>query len=327
MIYATSGWGVHDERWATGLRTLGFPTTVMSLGREVSSTTELRAALEQSLAKDPQTAVLAGPLDSITAALGGLPHLIGLSWGFDLVRPTNEVVELLPTLAGLIVDSEINRSTVIAAGLAEERVTVLPWGVDLETFTPRGERLNPATLKLDPHARILLSLRAHEEIYRIRDIVDAFAMIAESHPDIALVIGHGGSLTAQLKEHVATLGLTDNVRFVGRLAESELPKLMRSSTLYVSASSVDGTSVTLMQAMACELPCIVSDIPQNTAWIEDMSTGFTFRTGDAHHLAEVLTHALNSPDALPRAAPRQRVVADANWSTNLPRLAAALHKA
>jgi glycosyltransferase involved in cell wall biosynthesis len=56
----------------------------------------------------------------------------------------------------------------------------------------------------------------------------------------------------------------------------------------VSASEVDGTSVTLLQAMACGTPVVVSDIDGNRGWVTEGKTGRLFRTGDAGEQASAI---------------------------------------
>ena len=327
VIYCTQGWGVHDDRWVAGLETLGFPVTPFSLGNELSTPAALREAVVAKQRADPNAAVLAGPLDSVTTALKGLPHLVGLSWGFDFTTNEPHIRDLLQSLAGIVVDSEVNVKQLLSAGIEPARITFLPWGIDPDVFTPDGPRFDPASLDLSSSARIILSLRAHEPMYRLDDIITAFVVLAQQQPDTALIIGHSGTLTPPLRESVESMGIADRVRFIGTVNEVRLPELLRSADLYVSAASVDGTSVTMLQAMACAIPCVVSDIPQNTYWIRNDATGFTFRTANPEDLARVMCHALEHADAAIRMAARHRVLTEANWPANLTRLAQAMQNA
>lgn len=330
-VYATRGWGVHDERWIAGLLELGYTPFVVSLGRDAEDALDLRERV--AAASSGGVPVLAGPLDSVTSSLVGLgAPVVGLSWGYDLMQADEQGADLswVAGLDGLIVDSSWNRQVAAKAGVPEARITYLPWGVDLDTFTFHGPWIDAFLLGVPPHAPLVVSLRAHEPIYRVGEILEAFARVPrrldvhEDFPDPYLIIGHEGSLTESLRRTAADLGIADRVRFIGRVAESDLVPLLGRAACYVSASEVDGTSVTLLQAMACGTPVIVSATPGNLDWVVDGETGFTFPTGDVEALAQVLISVTaHYPIAVVEGA--RRLVQDrADWSANLPRLRTAL---
>ncbi len=324
-IYATSGWGIHDERWTKALRDVGFEPTIVRLGIDAQSPSELRRAVESH--SNPTTPVLAGPLDSVACHLTSLAApVVGLSWGFDLhtMSDTRWLVEL----QGLIVDSEATALIAENAGVPTTRITRLPWGVDLSAFSPTGPKEDFTRWGVPTGAATVLSLRAHEPLYRVADIIDGFASIADSNSAIHLIIGHSGSLTDQLKRQAQQRNIHERTHFIGSVPESDLPALLRGTRLYVSASEVDGTSVTLLQAMACGTPVLVSDTPGNIAWIREGNTGHVFQTGNAQDLARGLNAALDDTsidDQTQRA--RDRVLADADWSRNVSRLKQALERA
>ena len=330
-VYATAGWGIHDERWVSALLEVGLTPHVISLGRDVPDALELRQAVTAAAAGG--LPVLAGPLHTVTRPLADLPiRLVGLSWGYDLhdLDAADADVFWIAGLDGLVVDSDANRAIAAQAGLAPDRITFLPWGVDLAQFPFHAPWIDAFQLGVPPHAHLVLSLRAHEEIYRVGDIIEAFARVPrrpglhEDFPDAYLIIGHSGSLTDRLKQRVRELGIANRTRFIGSVPEHDLVPLLGRAACYVTASEVDGTSVTLLQAMACGTPVIASTTPGNLGWIEDGVTGFTFTTGDIDALAVLMDRVNHSypTEVVERA--RTLVERDADWHANLPRLRAAL---
>jgi glycosyltransferase involved in cell wall biosynthesis len=333
-VYATAGWGIHDERWVAALLEVGFRPFVVSLGRDAADALELReAVLSAATVGGLNLPVLTGPLHSVTVALADLPiPVVGLSWGYDLSDLDRDGADLtwLSRLHGLIVDSEANRVIALAAGVEEARITFMPWGVDLAAFPFHAPWIDAFELGVPPHAPLVLSLRAHEPIYRVADIITAFAQVPrrddvhEDFPDPHLIIGHQGSLTPELKALVRELGIEKRTRFIGTVPEADLVPLLGRASCYVTASEVDGTSVTLLQAMACGTPVIASDTPGNRGWIHEAKTGFLFPVGDVEALANCLIEvtARYPQEIVDRA--RLLVEAEADWQANLSRLATAL---
>ena len=322
-LYVTRGWGVHDERWVAALASQGFEPLVLQVDEDLANLDDVRAEIR----RHPDYPILAGPLTPVTEAIiQDSSRIVGLSWGFDLHHATE--LAWLPRLAGLIVDSVATQRIAIDAGMPAEKITMLPWGVDLTLFTPEGSSVDPTVWSLPPQTRLLLSLRAHEALYRTSDIIEAFSRIASNHSDIALLIGNDGSLTNQLQQHVKGHHLEDRIRFIGRIAEDRLPPLMRGATAYITASEVDGTSVTLLQAMACGTPVIASNNPGNGDWVST-ETGLTFDVGSIDQLAQALERILNQPDqAQVRAQAALRSVTEcADWLANRARLGEVMRQA
>ena len=316
--YVTRGWGVHDERWTKALQDVGFQVRILSCERDQMDTEDLQRAI------DNPGPILAGPLNSLTPALVGLENrLVGLSWGFDLLemRARGEDLSWLIQLDAVIVDSTETGEIAMGSGLAPARVFTIPWGIDLELFSESGATADLGRWGVPSSAVTVLSLRAHEPLYRVADIIDAFSQILETTPTAHLIIGNDGSLRVGLEHQVAALGITKEVTFIGSLPESELPPLLRACDLYVTASEVDGSSVTLLQTMSCGVPVVASDTPGNRDWVQDQETGRLFVTGSAVDLARALRTALNPSNAESTARmatnARNRVRTKANWSKNI----------
>jgi len=323
-VYATSGWGIHDDRWTDALRYVGFYPQIIRLGIDASDPNDLRHRVDESAS--PDTPVLAGPLESVASHLIGLDApVIGLSWGFDLHTMVDN--SWLLRLHRLIVDSEATMRIATDAGVSSQAITFLPWGVDVNRFKPDGPHADLTRWGVRKSGRTVLSLRAHEPLYRVGDIVEAFALASKEEADLHLLVGHSGSLTDGLRAQARELGIAERTHFIGSIPEADLPDLFRAADVYVSASEVDGTSVTLLQAMACGTPVVASDTAGNRPWVRSGETGSLFATGDtlslAHQLVAALDEALPVRSELTHNA-RALVKDQADWNANVWRLRQAL---
>jgi len=138
----------------------------------------------------------------------------------------------------------------------------------------------------------------------------------------AMTFAGGGSLLGELTQRVNDLGLGDSIKFVGRLDNDDLPKLLGNHDVYLSASLWDGTSLSLMEAMATGLLPVVSDIKANSTWLEHNVDGLLHKVGDSENLAECILKFCNHPQMAAEAAGRNRekVVESADRATNMKRL-------
>lgn len=317
--YVTDRWTIHDERWIAALATQEFEPHVLSLSRDELSLEEVCNEIRQN---DQDWPVLAGPLTTVTSELADLPNrIIGLSWGFDLLDARAEDATWLTQLDHLIVDSVATKSIAINAGLSEKRISLIPWGIDVHLFTLEGSRADLESYGVLPSQLAVLSLRAHEPLYRVEDFIEAWPLVLKSYPHAVALIGNAGSLTPDLKRSAEASGVSDRIRFIGTLEESELPHLLRAVSAYVSTSPIDGTSVTMLQAMACGAPVITTDTEGNRDWITPNVSGTLVTAGDPEALAKAITRVLSEHDSPHQHEERRnaysRVNARADWTRNV----------
>ena len=259
VLYVSHTSGVHDDRWIGAMRSSSCTVTPLQVDPEGKEARSRVMSLTTELGID---IIVAGPLTTCTSHLVGLDvPLVGLSWGFDLHEMADDESDPDPSwmvgLAGLIVDSEPTRSIAEDLGVSRDHIELIPWGVDLDLFDPAGPRAEHPELPVN--SRVVLSARSHEPLYRVGDIAAAFERARGLvKDDVYLVVLNDGPLTEEIKA-----GAGDHTLFLGRVSERELAAWLRRSDLYVSSSETDGSSVTLLQAMACGTPVLVSDIPGN----------------------------------------------------------------
>lgn len=229
--------------------------------------------------------------------------LIASSWGFDLLQevdsdPGREAAAriVLERADLLFVDNDASARRAHQLGMNSAQIAQFPWGLDERWFKTREDPPlnNPADV-------VVLSTRRHEELYRVGDVVESFVVAAKSHDNIRLKVIGSGSLTPQLKAHAAASAAADRIEFVGDVDNAFLPEFYRDTDIYVTASEVDGTSVSLLEAMASEAIVVASRNEGNTQWVSE-KTGYGFAVGDSTALSETFVEL---------ASMRPAVIADA----------------
>jgi glycosyltransferase involved in cell wall biosynthesis len=132
----------------------------------------------------------------------------------------------------------------------------------------------------------------------------------------------------QIRSWLQQTGMLERVHFAGQVAYQDLPAYYRSADLYLSASHSDGSSISLLEAQACGLPALVSDIPGNRQWVQPGEQGWRFPDGDVQALAQAIQAAVETPslEAMGQAA-RAQAQAQADWKINQARMLAGYQQA
>lgn len=140
---------------------------------------------------------------------------------------------------------------------------------------------------------VIISTRPLKKIYSVDTLIKAANLVSG---DVEFKIAGQGDEENNLKALADSL--KGQVVFLGKIDNQKLPFYLTASTLYVSTSLSDGTSLSLLEAMSCGLPVIVTDIPSNREWVEEGVNGFLFRPALHEELAEKIRLALSDKNKL-----------------------------
>ena len=273
----------------------------------------------------------AGPIQNCAfiAVLSGFRPILTMCWGYDLVQDADRNSWMkwvtrytLKRSTYFVSDAQFTRDKAVAFGMNPHRTTIFPWGVDIEHFTKKTfKRSNVQTFTI-------FCNRTWEEIYGVDVLAKAFVKVAASNPNVNLVLLGGGSQGARIRQILMNGGVMDRVHFGGQVSYADLPRWYQLADIYISPSHVDGSSVSLMEALACGLPCLVSDIPGNKEWIIEGENGWLFRDGDANDLANKILHAIKGRRSFKKIGDAARNTAEqrADWKKNFGKLLGAYEK-
>jgi len=294
---------------------------------KVSDGPRLLLGLRRVIKRIKPDIIHAGPIQTVglLAALSGFRPLLVMSWGFDLMRDVDRGLHwrwatnyVLKRATYFTCDCEATRQKAISHGVNPSRTIVFPWGVDLVYFTPEPREMSIGKSK----EFTLLCNRSWEPNYGVDVLARAFVRVAHERKDVNLVLLSGGSQEKLLRQILTGGGVIDRVFFGGQASFSEIPRYYRKADLFISASHVDGSSVSLMEALACGLPALVSDIPANREWVTGSNNGWLFPDGDADALATMILEIVANREQLAGVSRVARAVAEerADWNKNFQKL-------
>ena len=237
----------------------------------------------------------------------------GLSLGYDinLFDPDSQKgKQLFRNLAltdQVVVDSAHTRHMLTSSLSFSGPVLEIPYGLDFGDFS------NPLDISVSQPD--FLVTRNWSEISNNELILRASEYFPETKFNFV------GKFLKECSE--VNYDLRSNVEFIDGFSESELRRHLGMNAYYVSASKSDGTSVSLLEAMAFGRICLASDFPSNQEWIESGANGFLFENGNLESLKYEISRMLKltpSECAQISQAARDKVKRDGDWRLNLPKL-------
>jgi glycosyltransferase involved in cell wall biosynthesis len=178
-------------------------------------------------------------------------------------RATNVVLE---DADRVLAKSERLREEVIARGVEPARVEVVRWGVDPEVFRfdPAGRDAMRARFAFGHEDRVVLSPRGLQPLYNIDIVVRGFAEARTSDPSLRLALTETGidpKYVESIRGLIESLGVGPFVRFCGRFERAQLPAMYSAADVVINVPRSDGLPQSLFEAMACERPTILGDLP------------------------------------------------------------------
>ena len=272
----------------------------------------------------------AGPIQRV-AFLPALLHfhpLMSMSWGFDMLEDANRnwfwkliTRYVLKKSDWLIADCQTVKNSAIKFGFPDVKTTVFPWGVDLDLFSPGNKAIKRREIGFEDDF-LIIHTRSWEPRYGVDIALRGFQKAALSNPKLKMIMLGGGSQEKDIKEFIKAHDLSKQIYFHGYQKNEVLASFYQAADIYLSASHVDGSSVALLESMACGCPGLVSDIPSNLEWITDGIEGWTFKDGDADDLANQIVSAVNKKNELASLGNAARLKTErlANWEKSVEKL-------
>lgn len=292
---------------------------------------QMKYALRNVLRQVKPDVIHAGSIQTaaLISAMAGAKPLVSMSWGYDMLMDADRTRRMrhdtrftLVRSSVFVCDCDAVKQKAISFGVAPERIVQFPWGTDLKHFSPNGHEKARKRLGWKADDFVVLSLRAWEPIYDVRTVVKAFIQAARQQPALRLELLGGGSQQNELRQLLISSGLMNRVHFGGRVGFDDLPTYYRAADIYTSASLTDGSSVSLLESLACGTPALLSSVAGNREWVEEEKNGWFFPVGDVDVCADKMLAAYEIREHLSGMRERARMIVEerANWELNFPKL-------
>jgi asparagine synthase (glutamine-hydrolysing) len=212
------------------------------------------------------------------------------------------------------------------------RILKIPGAVDTERFQPVADRDRVrAALGVPTGRRLLFTLRNLEPRMGLGTLLLAMDRVRRQAPDVLLLIGGAGSLGPALERQVEGLGLSEHVRFLGFVSETDLPRYYAVADAFVLPTrELEGFGLVTVEALACGTPVLGTPVGAIPEILAPLARSLLFADASARAMADGIAQFLEAcrPDssrlAQLRAQSRQHVEAHYTWPRAIDGLEAAL---
>ena len=193
-------------------------------------------------------------------------------------------------------------------GVDPARVRTVAPAVDADRFAPGDGARARARFGIGPEEPVFACVRRLEPRMGVDVLLRALARV----PDAALLVAGTGSLRAPLEDLARELGIAARVRFLGRVAEEDLPAVYRAADVTVVPSThLEGFGLVVLESMASGRPVIATDVGGLPEALGPFADAWTVPAGSVDALAERMRAAVGAPvpaDGLRRHALRRSPV-------------------
>lgn len=267
---------------------------------------------------------------TLLGAASGFHPFVVTPWGSDVLiipqksKMSRRLIQYVLKRADLIAgDAEHIRKPLAKLGADPQKIRVIYWGVEIQKFNPeqKDERLREELGIFN--SPTIISLRRFEPIYDVETLINAVPLVLKEVPEAKFLLVEKGSQEEKLKQLAKSLGISDNVKFVGWVPEDELPRYLTLADIYVSTSLSDaGLASSTAEAMACGLPVVITNFGDNRKWVQDDVNGYIIPLRSPQALASRIIHLIQNKDIREKFGQINRQIIEErnNWEQEMRKM-------
>ena len=182
-------------------------------------------------------------------------------------------------------------------GIKESKFKVIPNGINLERFATLDKRECRELLGIGLERRVMVSVGALSERKGHHRIVEIIPEIKKEYPEILYIIVGGASVEGDMGKYIARqikrTGIEENVLMVGEIPHERVGTYLYASDLFVLPTKAEGWANVFVEALACGLPVVTTDVCGNSEVITDGVNGMLFKIGEKNMMIKAILKAFS----------------------------------
>ncbi len=199
--------------------------------------------------------------------------------------------------------SDSLKQFVVSLGANGDKIQVIGNGIDVIKFQPIAKSTARAALSISEGAMVLVSVGALVDRKGFHRVIDLLPELVSQYPNLIYLIVGGdspeGNIRIKLERQVEVLNLKKHVRFLGAYSSDQLKVPLSAADLFVLATANEGWANVFLEAMACGLPVITTDVGGNKEVIVNSELGTVVPFADSQRLLSAISNGLDKSWNIP----------------------------
>jgi glycosyltransferase involved in cell wall biosynthesis len=204
--------------------------------------------------------------------------------------------------------------------IPDDKIVIIPGGVDLERFYPATDRTGiRERLNIPGEKTILLTVRNLVPRMGLENLLHAMQAVIKTVPDAYLVVGGEGPLKDHLVSLTRKLGIDNHISFAGFIPEADLPDYYRATDIFILPTlELEGFGLITLEALASGIPVLGTPVGGTVEILSRLDSQYLFKDTGAESMAELIIKTCrefkDNPTLRREVSSRCRVFVEENYS-------------
>lgn len=206
---------------------------------------------------------------------------------------SRQIIEAMSFADKILSVSEDLKLHITNLGINEEKVHVVPNGVDTAKFKPTGKAHARDLLNLPQDKNIVLFVGALRKIKGVDYLIEAAKDFVNTNTDLFMV-GRDDGLRKSLEKRAQELKIADHIRFTGPVDHEKIPLWISASDILVLPSLSEGRPNVVLESLACEVPVVATNVGGIPELMIDGETGYLVPSKDPIEISRKINKLLEN---------------------------------
>lgn len=227
----------------------------------------------------------------VISALGTLERKVAYEGSYT----SRQIFEAMNCADKVLSVSEDLKNHIVNLGISEDKVSVVPNGVDIDRFKPAGKEYARNMLNLPQDKKIVLFVGALKKIKGVDYLIEAAKSFLDTNISLYMV-GRDDGMKKSLEKRAHELKIDNYIKFTGAVNHEDIPLWLSASDILVLPSLSEGRPNVILEAFACEVPVVATNVGGVPELMINGKTGYIVPAKNPIELSEKVNKLLINRD-------------------------------